>query len=158
MAVLLNWRVWVAVALAVGLAISHGTAYKTGRALVRADWDKDIAQRAALALAASEAARVKEQALQTQNQKVSADYAKQKKANSVLAANLDDSLRQLESAIGGAASPNAPTSPRSNGTGGLERELLGSCARSFAELGKEADRLEGKVVGLQSYISEVCKN
>ena len=158
MAALLNWRVWAALALAVVLGITHGMAYRTGRALVRADWDKDIAARTVQALAAEQAARVKEQELQANNAKVSANYEKQKASNRRLAVSLDDSVRQLQAAIGGAASPNTATTPGANGTGGLERELLGSCSKSLAELAQTADRLEGKVVGLQSYVAEVCKN
>ncbi|MDO9402028.1 MAG: DUF2514 family protein [Polaromonas sp.] len=38
MTALLNWRVWAAVALAVGLAFTHFTAYRSGKAVVRAEW------------------------------------------------------------------------------------------------------------------------
>jgi len=155
---LLNWRVWAAVALVVVFAISHGVAYRTGRDEVQADWDKDITERTVQALAAEQAARAKEQTLQTKNTKVSADYEKQKASNRALAISLDDSLRQLQAAIADTASPNSPPIAGTNGTGGLDRELLGNCARTLAELGQTADRLEGKVVGLQSYVAEVCKN
>ena len=155
---LLNWRVWAAVGMAVLLAVTHGAAYKTGRALVRAEWDRDIAERTAQALAAEQVARRLEQELQAKNQKVSADYEKQKANNRRLAVSLDDSLRQLQAALGGPASPDTPTPAGAYGTGGLERELLGNCAKSLAELAQTADRLEGKIVGLQSYVSEVCKN
>jgi len=35
---LLNWRVWAAIALAAGLAFTHFTAYRSGKAVVRAEW------------------------------------------------------------------------------------------------------------------------
>lgn len=38
MTALLNWRVWAAIALAVGLAFTHFTAYRSGKAVVRAEW------------------------------------------------------------------------------------------------------------------------
>lgn len=38
MTALLNWRVWAAVALAVVLAFTHFTAYRSGKAVVRAEW------------------------------------------------------------------------------------------------------------------------
>ena len=38
MTALLNWRVWAAVVLAVGLAFTHFTAYRSGKAVVRAEW------------------------------------------------------------------------------------------------------------------------
>lgn len=51
MAALLNWRVWAALALAVGLAMSHAFIYRAGKATVRADWDKEkvAEQRAVIA-------------------------------------------------------------------------------------------------------------
>ena len=89
---------------------------------------------------------------------MSADYEKQKANNRRLAVSLDDSLRHLQTAISSTASSNTTTPAGAYGTGGLERELLGNCAKSLAELAQTADRLEGKIVGLQSYVSEVCKN
>lgn len=156
----LDPRMWLAVLMAVGLSygVGHWRGDSAGRALVRADWDKDVAARTVLALAAEQAARAKEQTLQANNAKVSADYEKQKASNRRLAVNLDDSVRQFQAALGNAASPNAAAAPGTHGTGGLERELLGSCSKSLAELAQTADRLEGKVVGLQSYVAEVCKN
>lgn len=38
MSLLLNWRVWVAFALAAGLAVSHFTAYKRGKQNVKNEW------------------------------------------------------------------------------------------------------------------------
>lgn len=38
MTIFLNWRFWAAVALAVGLAFTHFTAYRSGKAVVRAEW------------------------------------------------------------------------------------------------------------------------
>ena len=38
MTALLNWRVWAAIALAAGLAFTHFTAYRSGKAVVRAEW------------------------------------------------------------------------------------------------------------------------
>jgi signal transduction histidine kinase len=38
MTALLNWRLWAAVALAAGLAFTHFTAYRAGKANVRAEW------------------------------------------------------------------------------------------------------------------------
>ena len=50
----------------------------------------------------------------------------------------------------------APAPSGINGTGGLERELLGSCAASLTELAITSDRLESKVVNLQAYVANVC--
>jgi hypothetical protein len=41
MSLLLNWRVWAAVMLALVLAASHWKAYKVGQAGIRADWQAE---------------------------------------------------------------------------------------------------------------------
>jgi len=38
MTALLNWRLWAAIALAAGLALTHFVAYRGGKAVVRAAW------------------------------------------------------------------------------------------------------------------------
>jgi hypothetical protein len=159
MLALLNPRLWFAVALAVVLAVSHGFAYKTGRAKVRAEWDKDIAERTALALKAEQDARAKEQALQAAKQKVEVNYAAQKKRDAVALSNAQSELDQLRvtlAAVGSSTGQDTGTTARADGAGRLERELLGHCAQSLTELAREADRLETKLVGLQGYVREVC--
>ncbi len=156
---LLNFRALAWIALAVALAISHGMAYKTGRAMVRAEWDKDIAERTAFALKAEQDARAKEQALQTAKQKVEVNYAAQKKRDAVALSNAQSELDQLRVTLAAVSSSTGQdTSPtaRTDGAGRLERELLGHCAQSLTELAREADRLETKLVGLQGYVREVC--
>jgi hypothetical protein len=39
---LLNWRLWVAIALAAGLAFSHFTVYRKGKNDVRAEWAASV--------------------------------------------------------------------------------------------------------------------
>ena len=156
---LMNPRLWLAVALAVALAASHGFAYKTGRATVRAEWDKDIAERTAQALKAEQDARAKEQALQTAKQKVEVNYAAQKKRDAVALSHAQSELDQLRvtlSAVSSSTGQDTGTTARTDGAGRLERELLGNCAQSLTELAREADRLETKLVGLQGYVREVC--
>ena len=157
---LLNFRALAWIALAVALAISHGMAYKTGRANVRAEWDKDIAERTAQALKAEQDARAKEQALQTAKQKVEVNYAAQKKRDAVALSNAQSELDQLRVTLAAVSSSTGQdTSPtaRTDGAGRLERELLGHCAQSLTDLAREADRLETKLVGLQGYVRDVCK-
>ncbi len=159
MLALMNWRLWAAVALAVGLAISHGMAYKSGKATVRADWDKDIAQRTAQALKAEQDARAKEQALQAAKQKVEVNYAAQKKRDAAALAGAQSELDRLRYELTtGNSQPSEATSTtaRTDGAGRLERELLGNCAQSLTDLAREADRLETKLVGLQWYVRDVC--
>lgn len=156
----LKLRALAWIALAVALAASHGFAYKTGRAIVRAEWDKDIAERTALALKAEQDARAKEQALQAAKQKVEVNYAAQKKRDAVALSNAQSELDQLRvtlSAVSSATSQDTGTTARADGAGRLERELLGHCAQSLTELAREADRLETKLVGLQGYVKDVCQ-
>lgn len=57
-------RLAVVAAIAIFLAGTHWKAYTSGKAAVRAEWDRDIAERTTQALAAEQAARVKEGELQ----------------------------------------------------------------------------------------------
>lgn len=160
MLALMNWRLWAAVALAVGLAISHGMAYKTGRAVVRVEWGKDIEERNAQTLKAEQEARAKEHALQTAKQKVEVNYAAQKKRDAVALSHAQSELDQLRvtlSAVNSSTGQDTSTTARADGAGRLERELLGNCAQSLTDLAREADRLETKLVGLQGYVRDVCK-
>lgn len=147
MTALLNWRVWVAIALAVAMAGALAKSFSAGKAAVRAEW-------AAEKLAASETARLAEKARNLANQKVDHDLqidkARRASADRVTA----DRLREFQAAL---AEPDNPaTSSSAHGTGGVERDLLGKCSASLAELAQTSDRLEGKVVGLQRYVESVC--
>lgn len=155
---LLSPRLWLAVAVAVFLAGTHLAAYRGGRAHVRAEWDRDIQERTAQALAASEAARARESELQTKVGRADRAYQDQKRATAALAVAASDGLRNLETILAAPASgASSATASGANGTGGLERQLLGNCAAALTELGKQADRLEAKVVGLQAYIAAISK-
>lgn len=144
-------------ALAVFLAGTHWKAYHAGGATARADLVAYQLVATQQAAKASEEARAKEAMRQTNLVKVTANYAKVKRDNAVLAGSLADSLRQLETTLDSRASKNTTAPDRVDGTGGLERELLGNCATALAELAITADRLENKVVGLQNYARDVCK-
>lgn len=158
MTILLSPRFWLAAAILAALAISHGMAYKTGRATIRAEWDKDKTERTAQALKAEQDARAKEQALQAEKTKVEARYAAEKKRNASAAASLNTELDGLRNALAAVeASANTGTASGANGAGRLERELLGHCAAALVGLAKEADRLETKLIGLQDYVRGVCK-
>ena len=154
---LFNWRIVAAVILAIMLAASHWKAYHAGGASARAELLEMQTEMAQAAAKASEDARAKETVLQTNLAKVHANYAKVKKDNAALSSSLDDSLQQFQSALGDRSLKNPNGTTGANGAGGLERELLGNCAASLTELGKTADRLENKIVGLQGYIRDVCR-
>ena len=102
-------------------------------------------------LATSELCRQRRKSLTIATTKVDHDLQIDKQCLAVATA---DSLRDLNAAI--TERDNAPAPSGINGTGGLERELLGSCATSLTELAITSDRLESKVDGLQSYVTSVC--
>lgn len=143
------------VAMLAGVAWLRHTWMEDGRNEVRAEWAIEKQDQAEAALAASEAARAKEQALTTANERIRHALVKEKADRVAAAAALDDSLRQLQAALDSPASSDSATTPGANGTGGLESELLGNCAQALAGLAGQAERLEGKVVGLQGYVNKV---
>ena len=147
MLALLSPRFWIGLALVGVLAFTHYKAFTGGKAAVQAAWTADK-------LAASEATRQREKAATIATTKV--DYALQQSKNRDIAAGraTADSLRSVKAAL--AERDTTPTAAGAFGTGGLERELLGSCATALAEMAITADRLETKVVGLQAYTRNVC--
>lgn len=157
---LLNPRVWVAAVILVVLGATHFTAYRGGKATVRAAWDKERAELTAKALEAEQAARKKEQELVTQRQKLEEKYAQDKRKAAAAAAGAQSELDRLRDAIAAAPSCQAGADPaaagRAAGAARLELELLGACATALTDLAAEADRLETRVVGLQQYVKQVC--
>lgn len=156
---LLSPRLWLALALAVALAASHGFAYRAGKASVRADWDRDIAQRTAQALKAEQDARAKESALVAARQKVEVQYAQQKKRDAAAIAGAQselDGLRNALAARDSQAGPDSTATPGTDGAPRLERQLLGQCATALTQLAETADGLETRIVGLQGYVRDVC--
>lgn len=153
---LLNYRIWLALALSLALSASHWKAYKIGGDQVTRAWDADKLVQANELTKLSEASRAKEQKMQEQTRKVTNDYYRQKQAHAAAAVRSADSLRDLQAELAKPGACGDPTTPSgANATVGLERELLGQCAKALTELGADADRLEAQVVGLQGYVSGV---
>lgn len=107
----------------------------------------------------TEAARAQEQALTVAKQKVEESYALEKRKAVVAARNaraeLDGLRNELYAAPATAASAN-PATPA--GTDGIpiERRLLGECAAALVEVATGADLIVAQLVGLQSYVRNVC--
>ena len=158
MLALLNPRVWLAIGLAVLLAASHFGAWKAGRAGVRAEWDRDIAERTAQALAASEAARAKEQALQAENTRIRSTYAKEaaraQTDHAAAVADLDSLLHATGTPRSQAGADPAPAAGADDAA--RARNLLGQCAVSITALAEAADTIEARLTGLQDYVRTVC--
>lgn len=151
-------RFVVAAGLAAILVASHGYAYQRGRAAVQAQWDAERARQAEAALKAEQAQRAKEHALQEEKRKVEVQYAETKKKAASDAAAAQSELDRLRNALAArdrAASKDSATTGRVDVTG-IERELLGECASALVGMGTTAQRLAGKVLGLQGYVKNVC--
>lgn len=93
---LLSPQLWIGLALAAAMAFTHGLAYRSGKANVRAAWDAEkVVQQQALA-DANAAARAKEQALQrTKDEAINAATKRTHQAVAAAAAAraVTDSLR-----------------------------------------------------------------
>lgn len=159
MTLLLSVRFWITIGLVGLLSVSHFSAYRAGKAVVRAAWDKDIAERTVQALEAEKAARKKEQALLAQRDQLEKKYVEEKRKAAVAAAGADSELGRLRdelAADSGRACTDPTATARAVAGTRLERELLGTCAATLVQLAAEADGLEARLVGLQQYVKQVC--
>lgn len=126
------------------LAGTHWRAYKVGGNAVEAKY-----QAQTLTL---------ERKLVQDRQKAEERYEEQRKKAASAAAGARTELDRLrhELALRGAHGSDTAPSARTDDQGAVERGLLGVCATELQELGAEADRLAGKVTGLQDYVKSVC--
>lgn len=142
----------------IGWKIYH-TGKVDGRVEVQNTFDAYINAQTASALSESMARRHREETYQTNYAKAKNEAAEHKALRIADGIALDDVLRQFEAAgkTPDSGTGNEVTEPGTgtNGTGGLERELLNHCAAVVVGLAKTADRLEGQVVGLQNYIRSI---
>lgn len=149
MMALLSPRVWLALALAGVLALSHGFMYRAGKANARAECDaKDVAER----LERSEASRRDEKARTIANQKV--DHALQIAKTRRAAADrvTADRLRDFEAASAAVSADSTTAS----GTDDPYRAIANQCAASLVILDRYASEVAGKAGALQDYAREVC--
>ena len=150
---LLSPRLWIAAALAALLAFTHFTAYRSGHAHVRADWDKAIAVQVADALRAEQVNRAREQALRIANERVTRDYVQEKSRLAAARVAADKRLRKFESALAGAAGTD-PAADAGN-YGDPRSEIIAGCVRQLAILDEATQRLASQTTALQRYIGEV---
>ncbi len=148
---LFNPRTWLLIGLAVALAVSHGFAYRAGRAAVRADFDAYKIEQAEATAKAEADARSKEQALNIANRKVTNDYIAEKKRRAADAVVTAGKLRDLESALSEAAS-NPGTCA---GTDDPRGTIAGECAAALSTLDEYAQGLAAKATALQEYTRSV---
>jgi hypothetical protein len=142
MAILLNPRIWLALALAAALAFGGVFCYRAGKANVRADFDRYKLEQDAESRKAETEARAKEQELQA-----SADATTKAKDEQILNihARLDDALVSLrnrpERPAGGVVPEAASTANASTGTRLYrdDSEFLSRLASSAAIVVSERD-------------------
>lgn len=122
-------------------------------------YDRAQAEYTAAAEEAQAAYRAKESELNATNRKLQNDLlaAKNRHADAVVA--LDNAERLFDATLGAGSSSTATTTATVAGIDagpGPERYLLGQCASALAGLAKTADGLEIQIVGLQSYVKNIC--
>lgn len=152
---LLSPRLWLAVALAVFLAGTHMAAYRSGKATVRVEWDRDIAERTAQALAASEKARAREAELSATVNTVRGQYAKQVQNVHTVAGAAADGMRELQAALAGPAAAASATATARADDASRARVVVGACAKTVQGLAALLDEREQLAIGLQEYIRAI---
>lgn len=146
MLALLSPRLWLAIGLAVILAVSHGFAYKSGRAAVRAQWDVEKAIQLKQTLELQSQYRQKEQ---EHAQRLSdAQQAARKRENllqsqlatlRVSADSLRDDLSTYRSQL-----PGASCDAVRNYSAALS-DVFRECTSRLVDVASEADRASGEV-------------
>lgn len=157
MMALLSPRLWMALAVAIFLAGTHYSVYRSGKHQVRLQWDASIAQQTAAALATSEAARAREQILQATTRKVAHDFQVEKTLRAAADARASDSLQRLDAALASIASaagadPAAPARTDDDPRDGI----IAECAGALVGLDKAYRGLADQTRALQQYASGVC--
>lgn len=146
MLALLSPRLWLAIGLAVILAASHGFAYKSGRAAVRAQWDAEKALQLKQTLELQSQYRQKEQ---EHAQRLSdAQQAARKRENMlqsqlatlrVASDSLRDDLGTYRSQL-----PGASCDAVRNYSAALS-DVFRECTGRLVDVASEADRAAGEI-------------
>jgi hypothetical protein len=151
---LLNWRVWAAVTLAVFLAGTHWKAYTAGKRTIQTQFTAYIAEEKVLQSAATETARLRERSI-TDTLRTSYDAYNVLKNSRIADSKLaSSSLQQLEATAASHPGGNTTTSS------GVDvpspyRELFLSCSRTIQTMAEEADGISVRLLGLQNYVSAI---
>lgn len=150
------WRVGAAVAVALAMAGSHWWAYSKGKHQVHLQWDADIAQRTADALAAEQTARATEQALNDKVRKATHDYTAEKSRRAVADRAAADSVRRLEAALAGSGAPSPDPATPARADDDPRNGIIAECAAALGQVDRAYRALAGQIAALQGYTREVC--
>lgn len=142
------------------LSLSHYFVYNKGKEVVTIKWDKEKLVKAQAETNAADEALKKLQTLQAEKQKVDQLYVQEKRKAAIAASGAQHELDRLRDTLtsGNTTKSDNGSSTVSRVDGGtrLEQELLGQCAATLVAMAAEADRLETVIVGLQSYVKNIC--
>ena len=134
---LLNWRVWVAIALTGLLAFTHITVYKKGRHDVQIAWDE------ARARADSESRKLEQERQRGVDDAARTAAADQARilADAASARRDADGLRNDLDAANRYASESRSAAER---VAKLSTELLGECANRYLDVAEQAQRADAE--------------
>lgn len=153
------WAIKIIVVLST-LFFSHYFVYNKGQESIHSLWTKDKLVKATAEVNAADEALKKLQILQAEKQKVDQLYVQEKRKAAAAASGAKHELDRLHDTItsGNTTESDNGSSTISRVDGGtrLEQELLGQCAATLVAMAAEADRLETVIVGLQSYVKNIC--
>jgi Flp pilus assembly protein TadB len=137
-------RLLVYAAIAVALAAGGWKCYTAGQKNIRAAWTAEK-------LAASETARLREQAAQKSNERVDREYQTQKARLAADKRATDDRLRDFQ-----AVASSDTTAITTSGTDDPYRAIADQCVSALVVLDGYAQSVAGKATALQNYTREVC--
>ena len=140
MTALLNWRVWAAALIAAALAFTHFTAYRSGKANVRAAWDAEkVVQLQNLKVANDENRKLesKRQSAVIAAQSAAVGRMADLRAGADRAGAERDRLRDAIRATGADLPSRAPDAVRQYAT--TSGQLLTECSAAYADVASKAD-------------------
>lgn len=144
---------WIALVLALILVGAFAFTYRAGRAVVRADWDKERTAQVQAAANASEARRMKERALSYENEKITAEFNKALARSAAAERLSSDRLRDLKASLG---NPAGVDTAALGGADDPRDTIIDGCASALVRVDKYANEVASKAIGLQSYARDVC--
>ncbi len=151
---LLSPRLWIALAIAAVLTLSHYQAWKSGRSNVQQQWDAATTAQARETVKLVLAAREKEKQLTTKVNTVAQNYENAKKINTALAASLGDRVRDFTDELSKRDAADTATATVDHGVT-PERIVLGDCARNLQALAGISDQHKEQILALQAYINSI---
>jgi hypothetical protein len=146
-----------AVGLVLTVAVPFGAGVVVGSKWVHGQWAEERAELAERDREATHRANTATVKRLTNAQGALDAYIRKSRADQAAAAAARDErdrlLEHIASAPASASDPGAAA--RVDGTGAL-RDVLGQCVRTVQTLALDADRLKGKLTGLQLWVSGTC--